>query len=232
MLNKLWTFSKDSEILNRLFITIPFAVMLILTGENSYALDRQTVVVREALTGDSVRLEGGKTLKYIGVQSPPLQSIVPLVREYGHNALEFNKSLVEGRKVQVEWDLQIRDNSNTLLGYVFMEDGTFLNKEILKQGHGKIRLLPPNLKYAALFRRAELEARRERKGLWKEEPKNPFIKSEYVGEKNTKIYYFPTSPELDRIPKANLVMFASRVEAKAAGYRPCFTCNESNVAEY
>ena len=55
---------------------------------------------------------------------------------------------------------------------------------------------------------------------------NPFLKSEYIGEKNTKIYYFPTSPELERIPEAQLVTFRSRVEAKAAGYRPCSTCKE------
>jgi micrococcal nuclease len=117
-----------------------------------------------------------------------------------------------------------------LLGYVFLEDGTFVNKEMLARGHGKFIMPPPNKKYAGDLRRAELNARRDRLGLWKEEAQNPFIKNEYIGEKNTKIYYFPTSPELDRIPAAQLVTFKSRVEAKAAGYRPCSTCKEEENA--
>ena len=193
----------------------------------SEALERQPAVVSEALTGDSVRLAGGKTLKYIGIQSPPLQSLIPLIRDYGKNALTFNKNLVSGKKIWIEWGSQIRDNKNNLLGYVFLEDGTFVNQQIAKSGNGKVAVFPPNNSYSATLRRAELDALRDRRGLWKEEPQYPFIKNEYVGEKNTKIYYFPTSPELDRIPQANLVTFRSRVEAKAAGYRPCSTCSEN-----
>ena len=198
----------------------------------AHALEKQSAVVRETLSGDIVRLEGGKTLKYIGVQSPPLQSLIPLVREYGANALEFNKNLVNGKKIWIEWGSQIRDDRGNLLGYVFLEDGTFVNREIAKNGNGKVAAIPPNIKYEGVLRQAELGARRSRRGLWKEEPENPFIKSEYLGEKNTKIYYFPTSPELDRIPQANLVTFRSRVEAKAAGYRACSTCKENSADFY
>ena len=196
------------------------------------AVEKQSVLVQEVLTGDTVRLEGGKTLKYIGLQAPPLQSLIPLVRQYGSAALEFNKKMVEGKKVLVEWGSQIRDGRRNLLGYVFLENGTFVNQEILKAGHAKVKIIPPNIQYAAAFRKFELEARRNRSGLWKKEPTNPFLKSEYIGEKNTKVYYLPNSPELDRIPQANLVTFTSRVQAKAAGYRPCFTCSESAEAEF
>lgn len=192
----------------------------------SWALETQKAVVAEALTGDTVRLKGGKTLKYIGVQAPPVQSKVPLLRQYGEASLAFNKGLVEGKTVSIEWGSRIRDDRGDLLGYVFLEDGRFVNREILKQGHGRAVNSVPNLKYAADLRKADLSARRARSGLWKEEPDNPYIRNEYIGEKNTKIYYFPTSPELDRIPKANLVTFRSRVEAKAAGYKACFTCRE------
>lgn len=186
----------------------------------------ERALVREALTGDSVRLEGGKILRYIGLQSPPLQSLIPLVRQQGAQALEFNRHLVEGQKVQIVWDSQIRDNQNRLLGYVFLEDGAFVNQALLKAGHAKALVVAPNLKYAGLFRRAELNARRQKRGLWQKEPENQFIRSEYIGEKNTKIYYLPTSPELGRIPKANLVTFGSRIDAKVAGYKPCPTCKE------
>ena len=67
------------------------------------------------------------------------------------------------------------------------------------------------------------------KGQWEHEPPSRFgPNAEYIGEKNTKIYYFPDSPELERIPEAQLIKFSSRVEAKAAGYRACHSCHESS----
>ena len=230
MLNKPSKSSKNFK--QRLFFFFTTLTFPVLVVSMAHAFEKQPAVVQEVLTGDTIRLEGGKTLKYIGLSSPPLQSIIPLVRQYGAEALEFNKQLLSGKKILVEWDSQIRDTRNNFLGYVFLEDGTFVNKEILKAGHARAVVTPPNLRYASFFRKSELEARRSKKGIWEKEPENPYLKSEYIGEKNTKLYYLPNSPELERIPQANLVKFDSRVAAKAAGYRACPTCHESNASEY
>lgn len=189
-------------------------------------VSRQSAVVHEVLTGDTLRLKGGKILRYVGVQAPPRQSIISLIRQYGEASFEYNRKMVEGKKIFIEWGPQIRDERGVLMGYVFLEDDAFVNLEILKTGHAKLRMPPPNKRYAADLRQAELEARRAKLGLWKEAPENPYIKEEYLGEKNTKIYYFPTSPELERIPEANLIKFRTRVDARAAGYRACSACKE------
>lgn len=209
----------------RRFLVFTFLFLIAAaTSVNNAEAKGQTTAVEEVLTGDSLRLSGGKTFRYAGLQAPPLQSKIPLLREYGAQSLEFNKSLVAGKNIRIEWDSQIRDDAGRLIGYAYLEDGTFINAKILKEGHAKARVAAPNLKHAKSLRQAELDARRGKKGLWREEPDNPYLQSEYIGEKNTKIYYFPTSPELDDIPEANLVKFRSRVDAKAAGYRPCFDC--------
>ena len=217
---------------NYKFLIFFFLISVLFASTEAQAKEKQTARVQEALTGDTVRLEGGKTLRYIGLHAPPLQSLIPLVRQYGSASLEFNKKMVEGKNILIDWGSQLYDNRKDLLGYVFLEDGTFVNQEILKAGHAKVKIVPPNILYDDAFRKCELEARRNRSGLWKEEPKNPFLKSEYIGEKNTKIFYLPNSAELDRIPQANLVTFSSRVQAKAAGFRPCSTCSESADAEF
>ena len=214
------------------FLIVFIAALFFLTAPPASGVEKKAARAAEVLTGDSVRLEGGKILKYAGIQSPPLQHLLPLVRQYGEEARGFNQKLVEKRRILVEWGPQIRDDQNRLLGYVFLEDGVFVNAEILKAGHARLALIPPNIRYAGVLRQAELEARRARRGLWKEEPQNPYIQSEYVGEKNTKIFYFPTSPELERIPQAQLVTFRSRVDAVAAGYRPCTACREHNPGDY
>jgi len=194
------------------------------------AAEKQVASVEEVLTGDSVRLQGGKIFKYAGLVAPPLQHIIPLTRVYGQEALEFNKSLVLGKKIWIQWGPQLRDDRGNFLGYAFLENGTLINKEILRAGHAKAYIRPPNLQYAAEFRQAELEAHRQALGLWKQEPKNPYLQSTYLGEKNTKLYYLSNSPELERIPQANLVTFHSRVDATAAGYKPCPACHEYSAS--
>ena len=195
------------------------------------AVESQTALVREALAGDTVRLAGGKTLRYIGAQAPSLQSKILLAREYGAAALAYNKSLVEGKTVRIEWDSQIRDENRNLLGYVYLENGVLVNEALIKAGHAKARLVAPNLKKAALLRQAELTARRDNLGLWKAEPKNPYLNEAFIGDSSTKIFYLPTSTELERIPASNLRTFRSRVEARAAGYRACPSCRADSVAE-
>lgn len=195
------------------------------------AIDRQAAFVQEVLSGDTVRLRGGKTLKYTGVEAPPLQHLIPLVRIYGENSKAFNENLVLNKKIWIDWGKRLRNKHNDLLGYVYLEDETFVNLEIIKAGQAKARSVAPDLIYADPFNQAALNAQRDRLGVWKEEPKNPFIKDAFVGEKNTKIYYLPNSSELERIPQANLVPFRSRVEASAAGYRACSTCKDSGHYE-
>ena len=51
------------------------------------------------------------------------------------------------------------------LAYVFLEDGTFLNAEIIKLGYGHAYTRFP-FKYLDEFRSYEREAREQRRGLW------------------------------------------------------------------
>ena len=192
---------------------------------------RQAAWVDSVITGDSVRLKGGKVLRYAGLEAYSPESKIPLSRSYGIQAQAFNDKLVGGKKIWIEWGPKLRDRENRLLGYVFTEDGTFVNEELLREGQAKARIVVPNTRYADEFRQWEWEARKARKGLWEKEPADPNRLKRYVGEKNTKIYYLPDSPELARIPEAQLVHFHSRVDAKAAGYRPCSNCRQKGELE-
>ena len=229
ILNKPLKSLKNYNSLIILFFIFLLTALFTPVAESAAKEERQTAEVAEILTGDSIRLAGGKVLRYAGIAAPALQSRIPLVRQYGEKSKKFNEELLSGKKILIEWGPQLRNNQNELLGYCFLPDGKFINGEILKEGHAKLRLLAPNIQYAAMMREFEYSARRFQKGIWKEEPKNPYLESTtYIGEKNTKLYYFPTSPELEKMPQGNLVTFRSRVEATAAGYRACPTCKESN----
>ena len=42
--------------------------------------------------------------------------------------------MVEGKKVRLEYDWERKDKHGRTPAYVYLEDGTFLNAEIIRQG--------------------------------------------------------------------------------------------------
>jgi micrococcal nuclease len=80
--------------------------------------------------------------------------------------------MVEGKRVRLEFEpanapRAHKDNTQQrrTLAYVFLEDGTFLNAEIIKQGYGFAYTRFPFSRMEK-FRRLEREAREQQQGLW------------------------------------------------------------------
>jgi micrococcal nuclease len=78
--------------------------------------------------------------------------------------------MVQGKRVRREYDqanaaIGHRDRYGRILAYVYLDDGTFLNAEIVRQGYGVAYTKYP-FKYADEFRKYEREAREKRRGLW------------------------------------------------------------------
>ena len=77
---------------------------------------------------------------------------------------------MEGKRVRLEFDQANavrahKDRYGRTLPYVFLEDGTLLNAEIIKQGYGHVYTQFPFARMEE-FRRLEREARKQRRGLW------------------------------------------------------------------
>ena len=122
------------------------------------AVDGDTIIVNIAGVKERVRL--------IGVDTPETKHPRKPVQYYGKEASMFTANMVEGKKVRLEFDQNQRDRYKRLLAYVYLEDGTFLNAEIVKQGYGHAYTKFP-FKYLNEFRQHEREARIRRRGLWK-----------------------------------------------------------------
>jgi micrococcal nuclease len=99
---------------------------------------------------------------YIGVSVPETDNQLSSISS---RALQFNKELVGGKSVRLEFDSQKYDKYGRLLSYVYCGE-TFVNAEIIKQGYGYIAISSPNTKYAEQFLRLEKEAREGKQGLW------------------------------------------------------------------
>lgn len=145
--------------------TLFFALLyVIFTG--SVLFPQDTYKVKRVIDGDTIELENGDRVRLIGIDTPETVHPSKDVEYYGKEASDFTKRMVEGKRVKIEFDVQERDKYGRLLAYVFLEDGIFLNAELLKQGYANISTYPPNVKYVEEFSRLEREARENAKGLW------------------------------------------------------------------
>ena len=123
------------------------------------AVDGDTILVRD-IDGSTERV------RYIGVDTP--ESVKPdsPVECYGHEASDFNKQLVQGRKVRLVPDQEAQDKYGRSLAFVYVGN-TFVNAELLKNGYARTIEIEPNTSKAEYFAGLERVAIRTRKGLWR-----------------------------------------------------------------
>lgn len=139
-----------------------------------------SVVVSRAVDGDTLKLANGERVRLIGIDTPEMHESDKLYRDaqrshqtaqeimaLGRQSYAFTKKLVEGKRVRLEFDVEKYDKYDRLLAYAYLEDGTFVNAEIVKQGYASLLTIPPNVKYADLFQELYQEARENRRGLWR-----------------------------------------------------------------
>lgn len=153
--------------------------------------------VTEIVDGDTIRLDNGWSVRYIGLDTPETRLHVGdkwifKPQPYALEAKEFNKKLVEGKFIRLEFDVQKKDKYGRILAYCFSKSSAeskeeiFVNKELVEQGYALLYTMPPNIKYVDLFVSAQTEARENNRGLWRV---NTILKAQeakdYIGQVRT-----------------------------------------------
>lgn len=127
--------------------------------------DAARIVVRRAVDGDTIELESGETVRYIGVDAP--ESVHPRkpLECFGVESAKKNAELVESKAVRLERDVSERDRYGRLLRYVYIGE-MFVNEELIRQGFAYAVTYPPDVRYQERLREAERDARAAGRGLW------------------------------------------------------------------
>ena len=120
------------------------------------------VKVIEVIDGDTITIEGGQRVRYIGIDTP---EIYPEAEDFGIEAWQANRRLVEGKQVRLERDVSETDKYGRLLRYVYIDD-TFVNAELVKKGLAEAIAYPPDTKYQDYLEQMEAEAREAGRGMW------------------------------------------------------------------
>lgn len=121
--------------------------------------------------GDTIKvLVGGKTetVRLIGVDTPETKDPRKAVQCYGTEASTYTKTTLLGKSVSLAQDdsQQNRDKYGRLLRYVFLEDGTNFNEQLIRAGYAYEYTYRTPYQYQSAFKQAQQEAKANSVGLW------------------------------------------------------------------
>ena len=120
--------------------------------------------------GDTIAINmNGKVenVRFIGIDTPETHKPNTPVQCFGPAAAAFTKSSIGSQKVRLESDSLStdRDRYNRLLRYVYLPDGTLLNKKLIQGGFAFYYPYFPFTK-SDEFAAAQAQAKNSAKGLW------------------------------------------------------------------
>lgn len=121
--------------------------------------------VIKVIDGDTIKLENGEVVRYIGIDTPETVHPSEPVQCFGKQASDKNKELVEGKMVRLEKDITDKDKYGRLLRYVWVGD-LFVNDYLVREGYAYSYTYPPDVKYSEQFVQAQKEAKEGNRGLW------------------------------------------------------------------
>lgn len=126
--------------------------------------DTSALVVR-VIDGDTIELENGQRVRYIGMDTPESVDERRNVQCFSKEASNKNTELVLNKQVRLEKDISETDKYGRLLRYVYIGD-IFVNDFLVREGYAHSSSYPPDIKYRDKFRLSEQYARAVNIGLW------------------------------------------------------------------
>jgi micrococcal nuclease len=180
------------------------------------------VLVSRVADGDTIQVElGGRetTIRLIGVDTPELgdrhdRSAPP--QPFAREAADFTRRTLKGQRVRLEFESGDRlDRYGRTLAYVFLVDGTFFNRELLRGGFARAYTRFP-FRYRDQFRSDEAAARQAQLGLWA--PTARAVAGPVIANRRSGLYHLPGQPHYGEVAERNRVYFGNEAAARAAGY--------------
>lgn len=133
-----------------------------------------SVKVRDVIDGDTIELESGDKVRYIGINTPETVDPRRGVQCFGKEASKRNKELVLGVPVYLEKDISEEDKYGRLLRNVFLDDprattsARMVGALLVQEGYAAVSTYPPDIKYKDQLLKLQKEAIDGKIGLWGE----------------------------------------------------------------
>jgi micrococcal nuclease len=130
----------------------------LLNGTVTYVVDGDTL---------DIKFEDGREerVRLVLIDTPETKHPRKPVQPFGPEASSFIKDLLSGQDVQIELDVQERDQYGRILAYVY-KDGKMVNETLLEKGLARVAVYPPNTRYVDNFREIQEKAQQDEIGIW------------------------------------------------------------------
>jgi len=149
-----------SKALTLLFLVVIIAIGLNYKNPENTGLEK--VVVKKIIDGDTIEIENGQQIRYIGIDTP----------EYGEYYFEQakleNEKMLSSKDVYIEKDILEKDKFDRILAYVWVDKNILINNQLLEMGMAFPLFIPPNKKYQELFIKSFEKAQASDIGVWKQ----------------------------------------------------------------
>jgi micrococcal nuclease len=135
-------------------------------------LDERYTVTR-VLDGDTITVNGGITIRYIGIDTPELYGGSESAECFAREAKQRNEKLLLGQTVRLKKDTSDTDTYGRLLRYVYLDnprtsfqEQTSINEILVREGYAFARTVPPDVALQENLQQLEEDARKNKRGLW------------------------------------------------------------------
>jgi micrococcal nuclease len=145
--------------------------------------------VTEVIDGDTIAVTFGDGaeahVRYLGIDTPELHHPTRGEEELGKEAAALNASIVLGKTVFLERDVQSVDRYGRTLAWVWIDgpgEPVLVNEMLVQAGYAMPFTLAPNVRHTDRIITAFREARFQGRGIWSRTPERVFTASQAWAE--------------------------------------------------
>jgi micrococcal nuclease len=199
-------------------------VLLLLGTLSARAEDYVYHRVRWVADGDTIILEDGRHIRYLGINTPETGHDGLPAHPFGNAARRYNRQLVGKQDIRLEFDREPQDRFGRWLAHVHRRDGLWVNRAMVAKGLAIYLYTPQNRKHGQSLLSAQREAMQARKGLWQPGPHADNWQGRYLGNRRSRRFHTPDCSFGRRTSRRNQIWFDSQWDAYNAGYAPGSKC--------
>ena len=188
----------------------------------------QWVHVRWVSDGDTVVLDDGRKIRYLGINTPEINHGSQQAQPFAFVAKRFNRKLVTGHRVRLEFGPKKKDRYGRVLAYLFLADGTFVNRELLARGYGYFYPTAIPGKRDNILLKTQRMAMAKKIGIWKKwrEPGNG---AGYIGNRWSRRFHLIGCRNGKKISRKHRRRFDTMWAAFTAGFAPAKGCIDGRL---
>ncbi|MGE0084906.1 MAG: thermonuclease family protein [Desulfococcaceae bacterium] len=205
-----------------LLLFSPFLPLYQSGADFTSAKPADTAVVVHVIDGDTVILSDGRHVRYIGINTPEIPKPDQKGEPFSRDAAKYNRELVKGKKVRLEYDRTREDQYGRTLAWLWLKDGTLVNEQIIGEGYAHCLYDSKNSRYFDRLLQIQRKAMSAGKGMWRNLRRGE--KEKLVGNTRSLRFHEIHCDLAKQVSRKNRKDFYSRWDAFWEGYAPSKKC--------